>query len=305
MISLDKKLTLGTVQFGMNYGLSKNNLYKSKKKITKILSYAKRRRIEYLDTATAYGLSETNIGNFHKNKNKEFKIITKLKNLSKVKKKNLENEIFASVTESLTLLQKSKIDILLVHHYKDLIIHGKKMIKCLNKIRNIGLVNEIGVSVYSPKEAIRCFKIKIIKHIQIPFNLLDQRWLKHRFNKELKTRPDVKIHARSIFLQGLLLNKKYYWPKWFKNKDKVIKNIDFLIKKLKKSDKIDLCLSYVKSFNWINFIVVGINNIEQLKKVLLMYNKKSLNSYQRSFVVSKMRNIASNRILLPYKWKEN
>ena len=108
------------------------------------------------------------------------------------------------------------------------------MIKCLNKLRNIGLVNEIGVSVYSPKEAIRCFKIKIIKHIQIPFNLLDQRWLKHRFNKELKTRPDVKIHARSIFLQGLLLNKKYYWPKWFKNKDKVIKNIDFLIKKLKK-----------------------------------------------------------------------
>ena len=301
----NKKIILGTVQLGMNYGLSKNNLYKSKTNIIKILSYARNRNIEYLDTARAYGSSETNIGYYHSNKKDKFKIITKLKNLSGIKKKYLEKEIFENVAKSRFFLQKSKIDILLIHNYKDLIFHKKEIIKYLKKLKKIGLINEIGVSVYTPEEAIKCLKIKMIKHIQIPFNIIDQRWFKKSFKKKLSIRPDVKIHARSIFLQGLLLNKKNYWPKWFKNKNKVIKNIEFLIKKLDKSDKVDLCLSYVKSFDWINYIVIGINNIKQLKRVLAMHNNKKLSSYQRAFVVSKMRKIASNRSLLPYRWKEN
>ena len=60
-----------------------------------------------------------------------------------------------------------------------------------------------------------------------------------------------------------------------------------------------------KSFEWINFIVIGINSLEQLKKINKMNSKKKLNFNQRSFVVSKMKDIANNRILLPYKWKHN
>ena len=81
--------------------------------------------------------------------------------------------------------------------------------------------------------------------------------------------------------------------------------MELVTKKLGKANKIDLCLSYVKSFDWINFIVVGINSLKQLKKINEMNNKKGLNSNQRSFVVSKMKEIANNRILLPYKWEHN
>ena len=166
----------------------------------------------------------------------------------------------------------------------------------------IGLINEIGVSVYSPREAERCMNIKFVKHIQIPFNLLDQRWLKESFKKKLKFRPDIKIHARSIFLQGLLLNKQKNWPKWFKNKNKAVQNIELISRKFKKKNKADLCLSYVKSFNWIDFIIIGINSLKQFKNIIRMNRNKSLNLKQRSFVISEMRKIANNRILLPYKW---
>ena len=68
--SLKKKIILGTAQLGMNYGLCKNNLYKSDKNIIQILNYARNKRIQYLDTARAYGLSEANIGQYHCKNNK-------------------------------------------------------------------------------------------------------------------------------------------------------------------------------------------------------------------------------------------
>ena len=302
--NLKEKIILGTVQLGMNYGFCQNNLYKSKKNIFKILNYAKNNKIKYLDTAEVYGRAEKNIGEFHSSHkiNEQFKIVTKLNNLSKIKKKNLNMKVFDSIRNSLFYLKKTRIDILLIHNYKDLIKHKVSLIKYLKKLQIIGLINEIGVSVYSPREAERCMNIKFVKHIQIPFNLLDQRWLKESFRKKLKFRPDIKIHARSIFLQGLLLNKQKNWPKWFKNKNKAVQNIDLISRKFKKKNKADLCLSYVKSFNWIDFIIIGINSLKQLKNIIHMNRNKSLNLKQRSFVISEMRKIANNRILLPYKW---
>ena len=105
-------------------------------------------------------------------------------------------------------------------------------------IKKKKLINEYGVSVYHPAEAIYCLKIKNLKHIQIPFNLLDLRWLKNKkFLKLIKKRKDVKIHVRSIFLRGLLLRKFNFWPKWFKNRKKVVQNIEYLQLKLKKKKK--------------------------------------------------------------------
>ena len=111
---------------------------------------------------------------------------------------------------------------MLIHDFRDLKKHGYNLINELNKLRNEGLVNELGVSVYSPKEALFCLNFKKIKHLNIPFNLIDQRWFKGNFEKKLILRPDVKIHARSIFLRGMLLNKAKHWPNWFKNRNRVV-----------------------------------------------------------------------------------
>ena len=67
-------------------------------------------------------------------------------------------------------------------------------------------------------------------------------------------------------------------------------------------NKIELCLAYVKSFNWVNYIVIGVNSLEQLKDTIKLKRKRKLTYSQRLLVISKMKNIADNRIILPYKW---
>jgi len=166
-----------------------------------------------------------------------------------------------------------------------------------------GLLKEIGASVYTPNEAITYLKIRKIKHLQIPFNLIDQRWLKSSFLKKLSLRPDIKIHVRSIFLQGLLLRKVENWPKWFKGKLKIANNLKILLDKFKKKNRIDLCMSYVKSFDWIDFVVVGVDNLIQLKKITKVFDSNRLNKNEKRLTINLMRGLATNRILLPYLWK--
>ena len=283
MAKNNKKIVLGTAQLGMDYGFCKNKLYKSKKNIFKILDYAKKKNIRHLDTARSYNISEQNIGEYHNQRKSinKFKIITKLSYLSKIKKKDLKNKLLKDIFFSLYFLDKNKLDIVLIHNFKDVLKHKTVLFKYLNEIKKINLFNELGVSVYSPKEALICLKNKNIKHIQIPFNILDQRWLKTNFLKQLKSRPDVKIHARSIFLRGLILNRFKYWPIWLKNRAKIIENLEFLRKKFKMVNRLQLCLSYVKAFNWINFIIIGVDNLSQLKDIAKMKKKKNYQIYKK------------------------
>ena len=80
--------------------------------------------------------------------------------------------------------------------------HKTDLIKYLNQLQNTGLVEEVGVSVYKPEEAIKCLNINIIKHIQIPFNLLDNERKRGEVLRRSKNKL-IDVHVRSIFLQGL------------------------------------------------------------------------------------------------------
>ena len=66
-------------------------------------------------------------------------------------------------------------------------------------------------------------------------------------------------------------------------------------------NRLQLCLSYVKAFKWINFIIVGVDNLSQLKDIVKM-KKKKLSNFQINLIISKMKNLATDRLLKPYKW---
>ena len=104
------------------------------------------------------------------------------------------------------------------------------MWKELIRLKRGGIINSLGASVDNIKEATQALNEKNIKHLQIPFNILDYRWHNIKFRKLLDNRPDVKIYARSIFLQGLLLSKKNFWPSWV-DSNKILTNINNLKKK--------------------------------------------------------------------------
>ena len=262
-----KKFIIGGAQLGMKYGDKRNKLYENKSEQRKVLNLANKFGINKIDTAQRYGSSERNIGKNKNNFSKKLFVISKfdLKDFDK-KKIFLYFFIKNNLKKILKMLDTKKIDVLMIHRFQDLKVYNSKLIAALNKIKKNQLINEVGISVYTPSELKYSCKFKLIKNIQIPFNILDNRWLKPSLFKYLNKKK-VKIYARSIFLRGLLLNSNV--PLEFK---KISKKIDLMFQKyiirFNRVSKIDLCLAYVKSFKWIDYFVIGFINHKQFEEIL-------------------------------------
>ena len=153
----------------------------------------------------------------------------------------------------------------------------------------MNLIKNIGVSVYTVTEAIEVLKDERFTIIQIPFNYLDNQWRNEEFKSLIQKRNDVEIHVRSIFLQGILVNDFKYWPKIKgHNFEPIYDNITNLCQKYELT-KIELVIGYIKSIKWIDSVLFGVDNIEQLKENIALYknttelNKTILNECTKLF----------------------
>src|SRR5947208_2581542 len=77
---MSNKLALGTVQFGLDYGINNASGKVSIKDIADILCRAKKEKVVIIDTAQAYGNSEEILGNIGVH---EFDVVTKFTALGK------------------------------------------------------------------------------------------------------------------------------------------------------------------------------------------------------------------------------
>ena len=295
-----KKIVIGTAQMGSDYGIKSSKLFASNKKIKEIFNYARKKNITFLDTAMNYGHAQKKIGEF--DKKGEFKIITKLSRVGNLSFQKLKLVITKNVLKALRELKRDAIDILLVHNFQDLYLNKKKLLNVLEGLKKKKLIKKIGVSVYSPEEACYCLRIKKVNFLQIPFNILDQRWKNKKFISELNKRKDVSIQVRSIFLKGLILNNSRFWPNSIKNSKEIIKKIEKLVIKFKKKNKIDLCLSYINSFQWISFITVGVDNVIQLKEIMNSNYGKLLYLPEKKIIYNYFKKINDN-VLIPTLWR--
>ena len=192
-----KKLVLGTAQLEGNYGISNVSGNKNKKEAFKILETAFKYGIRHIDTAPGYN-SETTIGKFisaHGLTN-EIKVFTKIPSLKK--KKDIEKFVVHNIERSLKNL---KIDIhtLYLHDSKDIDLF-KRNIKFFKRIKKIFPIKHLGFSIYSLNEINKTSALGFLPSYQVPFNILDQSFI------NLKIR-NKNIVGRSIFLQGLLINR--------------------------------------------------------------------------------------------------
>lgn len=185
------KLGLGTVQFGQAYGVSNTKGQVPKADVTAILHRAAQAGLKLLDTAANYGEAETVLTGFDL---APFRIVTKTMNL-----KNGLDAVIARARQSAALL---KADTLLVHAASDL--EDRRLWPALQDLKAEGVFRRIGISVYAadkPAELAARYKPDVM---QLPFSILDQRLLQDGTLGRLK-QLGVEIHARSLFLQGLLL----------------------------------------------------------------------------------------------------
>jgi aryl-alcohol dehydrogenase-like predicted oxidoreductase len=190
---MHEKLGLGTVQFGQPYGISNTHGQVSPKEAAAILARAGNAGIRLLDTAANYGEAEAVLAALD---TPGFRIVSKTLGL-----KHGLNQVIARARQSATTLQA---DTLLVHAAADLLgPDGDALWASLRRLRDDGVVRKIGISVYvadHPAVLAARFRPDVM---QLPFSLLDQRLL---INGTLARLRDlgVEIHARSLFLQGLL-----------------------------------------------------------------------------------------------------
>jgi aryl-alcohol dehydrogenase-like predicted oxidoreductase len=188
-----EKLGLGTVQFGQAYGVSNTHGQVSRKEAAAILDQAAKAGIRLLDTAANYGEAESILTALDTS---PFRVVTKTINLSH----GLERVIARARQSAQTL----KADTLLVHAANDLKgKDGDALWSALRGLKDEGIFRKIGISVYvadDPAALAERFRPDVM---QLPFSLLDQRLLLNGTLTRLQA-LGVEIHARSLFLQGLL-----------------------------------------------------------------------------------------------------
>lgn len=288
--NFNEKLILGTAQFASNYGVANKNRYGiSKKKIAEILNFCKKQKILFIETAHNYLNAEKKLGNLEINK---FNIITKLPKLNlRLGKNKLYKQINSFFLNSYNNLSKKNIYGLMLHSGEQLLSNkGKLIYNALLKIKEDNNIKSIGISVHNPNCLAKIIKRYKLDIVQLPFNILDNRLYDLKIISLLK-KNNIKIHCRSVFLQGLLLSRYFNVSSYLK---KYLRNFfydtgDLLDNKLK------LCLRHVLSHKEIDKFVIGIDNIDQLMhicKIMKNITPNRCNKY-------KINNI---KVIDPIKW---
>jgi len=259
-LSIDK-IGLGTVQFGLNYGISNKLGQTSFKDSLEIVIQAKHNGINLLDTASSYGNSEIILGKMKLN---EMKIVSKfISNNSKDLKIEFQN--------TLNRLNCKGLYGYLCHRPEN-VLSDNSLWSVLEEFRCLGKIKKIGFSFTDPDQIDKCLRLKIIPDIvQVPFNIFDQRFLNGI--KILKSKFGTEIHTRSVFLQGLFFLK----PEKLMGKTKIFKNYLIELNKVceNSNDKIiRYALNYCTSNHYIDKVIVGIQSTSQMND-LLTYSKYS------------------------------
>lgn len=199
------KIGLGTVQFGLNYGIANAAGQVGEEEVRAILAMAQDAGIRVLDTAAAYGRAEAVLGAVGVAR-RPFRIITKLPRLPEgLAITEMAGWVGDTVAASCAKLGRERLDGLLVHHAQDLLgARGHALWAQLAELRGAGHVERIGASVYEGAEIDALLDRYEPDLVQLPINVIDQRLIAGGQLRRLNARH-VEVHARSVFLQGLLL----------------------------------------------------------------------------------------------------
>jgi spore coat polysaccharide biosynthesis protein SpsF (cytidylyltransferase family)/aryl-alcohol dehydrogenase-like predicted oxidoreductase len=275
-------ITLGTAQLGLVYGKTNKVGLPGEKEANEIIQQSVKLGITCFDTAHAYGLAEKRIGaSLSGGKLSGISVVTKLDTLSWLDEKSTMEVIHAgvdaSIFQSCQRLGLDTLPVLLLHRWQHYYQCQGKIWQRLLQLKEQGIIQHLGVSVYSPEEAIFALQDPNIQYLQIPFNILDWRFTSHQFVEEVQKRPDIIIHARSALLQGILAGNENDWPQLSDvNASEIIATLDHFVKLFNRKSRADLCYAYVRSFPWITSIVVGIETLAQLHENLFLFHQSEL-----------------------------
>lgn len=267
------ELCLGTVQFGMDYGI-KGQKKPSLEDAVSWLDYAVHNGIAAIDTAAAYGEAEKVTGAFLEKKtigrDKLF-ISTKMTPnvLDDVSEDAYADVIREHLTRSLTTLHTDYIDVYLLHSAR--YAHNPVILDALSTVQKEGLARKVGVSVYETDEAMDLFKHPDMKFMQAPYSVFDHR-MKEAGVFEAGVEAGCQMATRSAFIQGLITMQQGEVPSFLERSVPILDKLDIIAKETG-IDRIRLALGYVKKEAAVSYLVFGIDSLEQLKEDIVTFDE--------------------------------
>ena len=285
------KLTLGTAQFGLDYGVANAIGKVDKEETLEILTFAKQAGINTLDTAIGYGDSEKRLGQAGIG---SWNIITKLPEIN-VEHSDINFWVNSQINNSLLRLNVLSVYGILLHRPLQLLEkNGSQLWNSLEGLKERSITKKIGFSVYSPDELDKLWKAGFIPDIvQAPYNVFDQRLKDSGWLSKLNDNK-VEVHTRSVFLQGLLLMPSDKRPKYFSKWNNLFNEWDLWLKTNNISG-LEAALNFALSEYLIDKIIVGVDNKTQLSEVISASKKYTL-------CVPKILNTTDEKLINPSLW---
>ena len=261
------KIGLGTAQFGLDYGLSNPGGRVPEQEVRKILHTAWNSGVNLLDTAAAYGTSEEVLGKTIE-PDYRFQIVTKVPSIpSELGANEVETFIRRTFERSLRRLRTNSVYSLMFHNADDLLSEtGNEAYATLRALKDEGFIEKIGVSAYTQAQLEAVARRFDYDLVQVPINALDQRLMQSAYLTELHDKG-VEIHARSVFLQGLLLQPPDELDSYF---DPVRSKLREFHAEDKRhgATPLKLALTYVNGIDTISQVVIGVTRETELREVL-------------------------------------
>jgi len=257
----------------MNYGITNSSGQVGIDEALKILKTAKKMKIKYLDTASSYGVSEQVLGKAGEVID-SFNIVSKF---PKIEHDSIRSQDIESwdiiVNNSIRRLNLKKLDSILLHEPSDLRKPGGDvLLDWIISLKKRGITKRIGISIYN-RACLKDINLEMIDIIQLPLSLYDQR-LSRDGTIDNILENGIAIHARSIFLQGLLLARPTKWPSWV-NKNTLSHHISLCDEVERKGcSLINYAIDFIKNQEYLEAAIFGICSLSELNALSDAWSSK-------------------------------
>lgn len=256
------KLGLGTVQFGLSYGVANASGQVSLTEVKNILALAHTVGIRTLDTAIAYGNSEACLGQAGV---EQFNIVSKLPPLPE--NVDVNEWVETQIQASLQRLNLKQLDALLLHRSLDIVeSQGVVLQQALQHAVDRGWLKAVGISIYDPVELEQIIPIWKPDLIQSPLNIFDQRLIQSGWLQKLNE-LGIRVHTRSVFLQGLLLMPEENIPAYFQPWTKYLSAWHKWCNE-KNIEPIAAAIAFLNGITEVENIIVGVDSEAQLQQIV-------------------------------------
>lgn len=257
------KIALGTVQFGLEYGVANQSGRVQFEDVKHILAQAAAYGINTLDTAIAYGDSESTLGRLGV---ADWNLVTKLPEVPH-DCVDLDKWVNTQIEYSVRRLGVRQLHGVLLHRPEQLLgVYGKQLTESMLRLKAQGVTRKIGISIYSPEELTRIIEVMPLDLVQAPLNILDRRFVESGWANRLKA-LGIEIHARSAFLQGLLLMSPEKLPLKFSVFHSIWDEWSRWLEYTGLSP-LQACLGYVLNISAVDKVLVGLDSVAQLNEII-------------------------------------